>query len=62
MSALVKMVESMLSDENGVSEETYLLLRDLCDSVDKDTSEQLRIIMKFVDATDGRFYLNDRAF
>ena len=59
MSALVKMVESMLSDENGVSEDTYLRLRDLCETVDSATAKELRLIMKYVDATDGRFYLND---
>lgn len=54
---LIGMIESMLNDDHGVSEQTYQYLRDLVDSADDDIRERLSGIMRKVDATEGRFYL-----
>lgn len=58
MNSLVDLVESMLNDDHGVSEQTYQYLRELHDNVsDAAVQNRLSGIMRKVDATDGRFYL-----
>lgn len=57
MNALIKMVQSMLNDDHGVSEQTYMSLLEMFNTVDADTQAELMAIFRRVDATDGRFYL-----
>ena len=51
--------ESMLRDENGVSEETYHALLDVIFHTNGSLREDKRItaMIMSVDATDGRFYI-----
>lgn len=55
---ILQLVKSMLTDEHGVSQETYDALCSLRYVYqDTDLGESLRGIMRKVDATDGRYYL-----
>lgn len=56
---LVALVDSMLRDDNGISEYTYNLLYDVFYTTDN--AGLWYKISRQVDATDGRFYLRDDA-
>lgn len=56
--AIVDLVVSMLLDDHGMSEHTYTLLGEIS-KPDNDLGSKISLIMSKVDATDGRFYLNE---
>ena len=53
---ITSLVKSALMNENGVSEETFNLIRDLAGSIN---DEKLTEMLYHVDGTDGNFYLPD---
>lgn len=56
---MVEMIESMLSDDHGISEEAYKHLYKLVHSgmFEQNELEKLFEMLDKVEATDGRFYL-----
>lgn len=58
---MYQLFKSLLSDENGISEESYNLMYDYVDMLgnefQSEEARKLRKMLSVVDATDGRFYL-----
>lgn len=55
-----KLIEALLKDENGISEEAFNALYDFVEDMgNTDQRDHLLAILKCADATDGRFYLKD---
>ena len=60
---LLQFVKSVLNDDHGISETSYLRLRQLADSMHEcpdhaERSHRIEGIIEQIDATDGRFYLS----
>jgi hypothetical protein len=54
---LIRLIESMLTDENGVSEETYNSLIAFIDELTPNAYYKAQKLLRQTDATDGRFYI-----
>lgn len=59
MNPLINMIMSMLKDDHGISEETYNNLYKIKESLNIHSPMRMDLdaIMRQVDATDGRFYI-----
>lgn len=55
---LLAFVAICLQDENGISEDAYIALRDVADTADEPLAGRLYALLRQVDATDGRFYIS----
>lgn len=57
---MLDIIRSMLQDENGVSEQTYMHLHDYYQQIaETPIGFELGKILRMVDATDNRFYLSE---
>lgn len=58
---MYELFKSLLSDENGISEESYNLMYDYvdmsCNEFQNEEASKLKVMLNQVDAVDGRFYL-----
>ena len=58
MTGFVYFVTKVLDDDFGISEGTYNALLDVMCTLENEEKRQLSEILKYVEATKGRFYLS----
>ena len=54
---LINLINKLLNDEEGISEDAYLALVDYLSCENPYTNRVLRSLTKHVKATEGRYYL-----